>query len=140
MACGNRKGPAVCFSSPVLPQQGSARGRGYYLISQGTQRHHLPARLCTCRSASACKSTVFCSTQRNSIGYRWLCAAGVLGRRKMEKEENKGRLGPQQGGEAQAVGATSELLCDIPLYHKDRGPALSLSPQAQIRPPSSHSY
>lgn len=48
----------------------------------------------------------------------------------MEKEENKGRLGPQQGGEAQAVGATSELLCDIPLYHKDRGPALSLSSQA----------
>lgn len=59
-----------------------------------------------------------------------LCAAGVLGRRKMEKEENKGRLGPQQeGGEAQAVGATSELLCDIPrLYHKELGPSsLSLS-------------
>lgn len=33
----------------------------------------------------------------------------------MGKEENKGRLGPQQqGGEAQGAGALSELLCDIP--------------------------
>lgn len=39
----------------------------------------------------------------------------------MGKEENKGRLGPQQqGGEAQGAGALSELLCDIPrLYHKE---------------------
>lgn len=66
-----------------------------------------------------------------------LCAAGVLGRRKMEKEENKGRLGPQQeGGEAQAVGATSELLCDIPrLYHKELGPSsLSLHEHKSVLP------
>lgn len=49
----------------------------------------------------------------------------------MEKEENKGRLGPQQQcGEAQAAGPTSELLCDIPhLYHKELEPSSFLSSQ-----------
>lgn len=102
----------------------------YYLFSQGAQRHHLLARLCTCKTACICLEGWMLFSIRHKELHRlpWLCAMGGFWKMKDgKKEENKGRLGPQQPcGEAQAAGAIYELLCDIPcLYHKERGPALS---------------
>lgn len=50
----------------------------YYLFSQGAQRHHLLARLCTCKTACICLEgwTLFSIRHKELHRLPWLCAMG----------------------------------------------------------------
>lgn len=107
---------------------GQCQREGTYLFSQGAQRHHLLARLCTCKTACICREGRTLFSSRHKELHRLpvaLCNGGFLGDERWKKRRTKAGWAPSNSaGRHREQGLCLNCFVKFPrLYHKELGPS-----------------